>query len=109
MNNKNLVTTVFVGLVALVVILGCGGGEPVDPKFQGDWTGENGTTISMTSDGKASFRSGNKKVTGGAAVIDKEAKTLTISLFGISQTWKIDEEPGEDGEMKLSGVIFRRK
>ena len=43
------------------------------------------------------------------AVIDEGAKTLTISLFGVSETWKIDQEPNEKGEMKLSGVVFKRK
>lgn len=102
---KNLI---FVSLIGLVLVLGCGGGNPVPVKYQGDWVGENGTTIYMYADGKAGFRSGGKKVSGGAAELDESAKTLTISLFGVSETWKIDKEPN-DGEMTLSGTNFRRK
>jgi hypothetical protein len=62
----------------------------------------------MNADGKAGFRIGSKKVTGGGAVIDETEKTLTISLFGISETWKIDQEQNQYGEMKLSGVIYKK-
>jgi len=103
---KNLILTI---LLLAVLAIACGGGKPVASKFQGDWVGENGTTLYMYADGKAGFRSGTKKVTGGSAVIDDAEKTLTISLFGISETWKIEQEPSEAGEMKLSGTIFRRK
>lgn len=99
----------FVVLICLVLVIACGGGKPLPDKYHGNWFGENGATLYMDADGKAGFRIGNKKVTGGGAVIDESAKTLTISLFGISETWKIDQEPNEKGEMKLSGVVFRRK
>lgn len=107
-NTKAMKNLIFVWLIGLVLVLGCGGGNPVPVKYQGDWIGENGTTIYMYADGKAGFRSGGKKVEGGAAELDESAKTLTISLFGVSETWKIDKEPN-DGEMTLSGTNFRRK
>jgi hypothetical protein len=93
----------------LLFVSSCGGGKPVPTKYQGDWVGTNGTTLYMYSDGKAGFRAGSKKVTGGGAVLDENAKTLTISLFGISETWKIDQEPNSQGEMTLNGTVFRRK
>lgn len=105
---KNFISVVLVGFI-LFVVIGCGGGTPAPVKYQGDWVGTNGTTIYMYADGKAGFRAGNKKVTGGGAEIDENAKTLTISLFGISETWKIDQEPDDKGEMKLGGVTFKRK
>ena len=95
--------------ILVCVVLACGGGKPAPPKFQGDWVGENGTTLYMYSDGKAGFRIGSKRVTGGKAEIDESAKTLTISLFGISNTWKIDKEPSDNGEMTLDGKLFRKK
>ena len=98
-----------VAIIGLVLVVACGGGKPLAAKYHGDWVGENGATLYMDAEGKAGFRIGNKKVTGGAAVVDEAAKTLTISLFGISETWKIDEAPNEKGEMKLSGVYFYRK
>ncbi len=99
----------FVVLIFLALVIACGGGKPLPNKYHGNWVGENGVTLYMDADGKAGFRKGNKKVTGGGAVIDENAETLTISLFGISETWKIDQEPNEKGEMKLGGVIFRNK
>lgn len=104
---KNLISAMLVGFVLLLVI-SCGG-TPAPVKYQGDWVGTNGTTIYMYSDGKAGFKSGGKEVTGGGAEIDENAKTLTISLFGISETWKIDQEPNDKGEMKLDGVTFKRR
>lgn len=106
---KNLNFAVFIGAILLFVAISCGGGKPVPVKYQGDWVGDNGTTLYMYSDGKAGFKAGSKSVTGGGAELDENAKTLTISLFGISETWKIDQEPNDKGEMKLSGVNFKRK
>lgn len=105
---KNLISGLLVGVILLFVVINCGGGKPVPSQYQGNWVGKNGTTIYMSQDGKAGFAAGSKTVTGGSAEIDESAKTLTISLFGISETWKIDEEPNNAGEMKLSGVIFKR-
>ena len=102
---KNLVLVLCIGLF---LVLACGGGKPVPVKYQGNWVGANGTTINLHPDGKADFKAGSKTVTGGAAEIDENAKTLHISLFGISETWKIDSEPDDD-EMILSGVTFRRR
>jgi hypothetical protein len=106
MKNAKLLVSVFA--ILLFLVLACGGGKPVPTEYQGNWTGSDGSTIYMTSDGKAGFKMGSKSVDGGGAEIDESAKTLTISLFGISHTWKIDEKPNEDGEMTLDGVIYRR-
>lgn len=104
----NFMAVIALGLLFFLAAA-CGGGKPAPVKYHGDWVGENGTTLYMYSDGKAGFRIGSKHVTGGAAEIDESAKTLTISLFGISNTWKIDREPNESGEMVLDGKIYRRK
>lgn len=103
-----LTATAALGLLFFLAAA-CGGGKPAPTKYQGDWVGENGTTLYMYSDGKAGFRIGSKHVTGGSAEIDDSAKTLTISLFGISNTWKIDKEPNDSGEMTLDGKLFRKK
>lgn len=109
MINKFKNTSVLIVLPILIVIaLACGGGKPAPAKYQGDWVGENGTTLYMYADGKAGFRIGSKHVTGGAAEFDESAKTLTISLFGISNTWKIDKEPNDSGEMTLDGKVYRK-
>ena len=103
---KNMTSFSFVMLILLAIVIGCGGGKPVPQNYQGNWVGDNGTTIYMHADGKAGFKKANKNVDGGGAEIDESARTLTISLFGISETWKIDQEPGPDGEMRLGGVRF---
>ncbi len=106
---KNLVFGLLVSSILLFAVINCGGGKPAPAKYQGDWVGDNGTTLYMHSDGKAGLRAGGKKVSGGSAEIDENAKTLTISLFGVSETWKIDQEPNDKGEMILSGTKFKRK
>lgn len=94
--------------ILLTVAIGCGGGKPVPPAYQGNWVASDGTTITMDSEGRASFKKGGKSVDGGGAEIDEAAKTLTISLFGISETWTIDEPPA-NGVMKLSGTEFKKR
>jgi hypothetical protein len=47
MRNKirNTTSLILVFGLFLSLILGCGGGKPVSPKYQGDWIGEDGTTL----------------------------------------------------------------
>jgi hypothetical protein len=105
-NAKNLSTGLLL-LTALVV--GCGGGKPAPPKYQGNWVGADGSTLYLENDGRAGFKVGAKTVTGGAAEFDEAGKTFTISLFGISHTFEIDAEPNEKGEMTLNGVVYRKR
>ncbi len=104
---KNPAVGVVAFLILLAIGLACGGGKPVPQAYQGNWTGSDGSTIYMHADGKAGFKQGGKEVTGGGAEIDESAKTLTISLFGISNTWKIDQPPSGD-TMILSGTRYTR-
>ncbi len=105
-----ILTIFFVLCLLALVSFGCkSSAKPAPEKYVGNWQGQDGTTISIQSDGTGSFKAGSKKVTGGTAEFDDTTKTLTISLFGISETWKIDQEPNDNGEMKLDGVVFRRK
>lgn len=109
----------------IFIVLACGGGKPVPEQYQGNWeaswSGQVYSTIYMRPDGKAGFKIPGKEVDGGGAEIDENAKTLTISLMGISHTWKIVAEP-KNGEMtlgdttdlgqlgKLEGkTVFRKK
>lgn len=104
--------TLVSGLIALLLMLtfglACGGGKPVPPAYQGKWAGSDGSTIYMNADGKAGFKVGSKSVDGGGAEIDESTKTLTISLFGISNTWKIDQPP-TGNVMVLSGTRYTKK
>lgn len=111
--------------VLIFLALACGGGKPVAEKYQGNWeaswSGQVHSTIYMHPDGKAGFKIPGKEVDGGGAEIDENARTLTISLMGISHTWKIVAEPN-NGEMTLGDAtdlgpmgkvegktVFRRK
>jgi len=104
---RNKFTATIALTILLTVGLACGGGKPVPQAFQGNWTGSDGSTIYMDGEGKAGFKMGSKEVTGGGAEIDESAKTLTISLFGISNTWKIDQPPSGN-VMVLSGTRYTK-
>ncbi|MCC7308137.1 MAG: hypothetical protein IT173_11265 [Acidobacteria bacterium] len=104
---KNQVSGLLALSLVLAIAMACGGGKPVPQSYQGSWAGSDGSTISMHPDGKADFKLGGKEVTGGGAEIDESAKTLTISLFGISNTWKIDQPPSGN-VMVLSGIRYTR-
>ena len=106
---KNSATLTIIFAVVLGLVLACGGGKPAPAQYQGDWTGADGSTLYLTADGKAGFKIGNKSVDGGGAEFGEDGKSFTISLFGISETFKIDQEPNAQGEMKLNGVIYRRR
>jgi hypothetical protein len=111
MRNKirNRASLILVFGLFLTLFTACGGGKPAPLKYQGNWIGEDGTTIYMRSSGNAGFVMGSTRVRGGGAIFDESAKTLTISVFGIGHTWKIDQEPNEQGEMRLDGKIFRKR
>jgi hypothetical protein len=113
-------------VILAVIVLACGGGKPAPEIYQGNWeaswSGQVHSTIYMRPDGKAGFKIPGKEVDGGGAEIDESAKTLTISLMGISHTWKIIEPPNASGEMTLGDAtdlgpmgnvegktVFRRK
>ncbi|MBK9153026.1 MAG: hypothetical protein IPM25_02195 [Chloracidobacterium sp.] len=104
---KNLSTGLFALSLVATIALACGGGKPAPPEYQGTWVARDGSTIYMYADGKAGFKIAGKEVTGGGAEIDEEAKTLTISLFGISNTWRIDQPPSGD-VMILSGTRYTK-
>ena len=108
MKMKNTMSLSLVLAIFLGLVLACGGGKPAPPKYQGDWSGADGSTVYLHADGKAGFKIGNKTVDGGGAEFSGDGKSFTISLFGISETFKIDEEPTDAGEMKLNGVVYRR-
>ncbi len=106
---KNVTSLTIIFAVFLSLVLACGGGKPAPAKYQGNWSGADGSTLYMTGDGKAGFKIGGKKVEGGGAEFSEDGKSFTISLFGISNTFKIDEEPNDKGEMKLNGVVYKKR
>lgn len=103
----------FVIGIFLLVGLGCfgsgrsGSSKPIPPAYLGDWTAQDGSTLSIRSDGKGDYRSGGTKVDGGSVEVDEAAKKISVTFFGMGPTFKIDSPPSGD-EMKLDGVTYRR-
>ena len=106
---KNTFSLTIILAVVFSLVLACGGGKPAPVKYQGNWSGADGSTLYLSGDGKAGFKIGGKSVDGGGAEFSEDGKSLTISLFGISHTFKIDEEPNDEGEMKLNGVVYKKR
>ncbi len=78
--------------------------------FIGNWTGENGTDLSINGDGSGSVKitkGVSKEITGGAVTFEGKDK-LKIGLFGLEHIFNIDEAPEGDA-MKLSGESFEKK
>lgn len=77
--------------------------------YLGQWIRNDGTWIHIYNDGSGSFKTSNGKVTGGSTTWTDS--TISIGLFGISNTMIIDAPPHEeDGKMvmKLDGYIFQK-
>jgi hypothetical protein len=83
----------------------------VPTSYLGDWQAQDGSVLSIRANGRGGFRMGSKNVTGGGVTVDSAARELTIGIFGVGHTWKIDQPPGlgaNGTEMKLDGMVYRR-
>ncbi len=109
--NTKLSAMLVVGIL-IFVGLGCFGGKsssskPVPPEYFGVWTGQDGTLITIRSDGKGDYKSGGTTVDGGTVAIDDAKKELSVTFLGIGPTKKIDSPPS-GGQMTLDGMIYKR-
>lgn len=107
------VTVLLILSLFLLVGLGCRGigkseTKLIPPAYLGEWEGQDGSEISLRADGTGDYRAGGTKIEGGTAEVDENAKTISVTFFGMGKTLKIDEPPTGD-RMKLEGVAFRRK
>ena len=102
--------------VSLLLVLGiffvvgfaCGGSSTPPPSaYVGFWTGSDGTTITIRSDGTGDWKSGNSNVSGGSVTVDESAKTLKISFATLGPSFTIDKAPDGD-KMTLSGVVYKK-
>lgn len=111
--NAKLSAFFVIGIFFMVVGLGCFGSgrssssKPIPPAYLGDWTAQDGSTLSIRSDGKGDYHSGGTKVDGGSVEVDEVEKKISVTFFGMGPTFKIDSPPDGD-EMKLDGVTYRR-
>ena len=66
---KNTLSLAIILAVVFSLVLACGGGKPAPTKYQGNWSGADGSTLYMDSGGKAGFQIGNTSVDGGGGRI----------------------------------------
>ena len=91
----------------LFVALACGSKTPPPSQYVGVWTSDDGSTITIYSDGSGDYKSGSSSVSGGSTTIDETAKTLKISLASMGPSYTIDKAPSGN-QMTLSGVVFKK-
>ncbi len=109
-------------VILMVVLVGRGApnfvrdifsSEPLTVKqmvFAGKWVGEKGTVIEIQPNGRGGYKTERSSVTGGRVRI--EGDTLSIGLFGFSDTWRIQQRPHQENgvwKMKLDQEVFTRK
>ncbi len=126
---KNFITALFdlrnsqfdfalVVLLLTAVGLACGGdggsAAPTSEKkaipaaYLGNWTGQDGSTVSIRNDNTGDYKSGSTTISGAAVEVDETAQELKFSFFGVeSGKYKIDKAPANN-QMTLDGMIYRR-
>jgi len=83
--------------------------KPIPSEFYGEWQGQDGSRLQIFANGKGNFKTGGKTVDGGTVEYMPNSKSFEISLFGIGETFRIDQAPtASSSEMKLNGIVFRR-
>jgi len=110
---KDAKISMVLALAALAfVVLGCGGGgkttsKPLPATYFGSWSASDGSTLTLTSNGTGSYKSGGTTIDGAAAELDETGKTLKLSFLGVAvKEFKIDKEPS-GGSMKLDGIVYQ--
>ena len=96
--------------ILLVAVLGCGGGtdgKSVSSEYYGAWTGADGSTLTIRSDGTGDYKSGGTTVDGGKVSINEADNTLSIAFFGIGPSMKIDKAPSGN-QMTLGGIVYKK-
>lgn len=126
---KNFITALFdlrssrfdfaLGILLLTAFgLACGGSEggtatsteekAVPAAYLGNWTGQDGSTVSIRNDNTGDYKSGGTTISGAAVEVDETAKELKFSFFGVeSGKYKIDKAPAGN-QMTLNGMVYRR-
>lgn len=103
----------FLAIVMLFFASSCGSKKnpedlkPIPPEFYGEWQAQDGSRLQIFANGKGAFKIGGKSVEGGSVEYTPKTNSFEISLFGISETFRIDQAPSGN-EMKLNGMLFRR-
>ncbi len=93
--------------VLLFLGLACGQKTPPPSQYVGVWTSDEGTLVTIRSDGSGDYKSGGTSVTNGSVAVDEGAKTLKITFASMGPSFTIDKPPS-GGQMTLSGVVFKK-
>lgn len=107
-DNKTIVNGAVALFIVALIALGCTcgrGSGSAPPEYVGAWRGADGTILTIRADGTGDYKSGGSEVTNGSVEI--KDGNLSLTLFGMGKTFKIDEAPKGD-RMKLDGVVFTK-
>ena len=111
--SKNRLNILIAMFALLVAGMACGGGAPkaedekqAGPEFVGAWKANDGSFITIRSDGGADYKIGGTSVTGGKALVSEKEKTLRVALLGMGSPMKINKAPA-NGEMTIDGIVYK--
>lgn len=106
-NNVTLVVAI-AALIAVGLACGGGSGKPAPAEYVGFWTGADGATITIRTDGGADYKSGNgnSTVSGGSFVMAEDGKSFKIAFASFGPSFQIDKAPS-GGQMTLDGIVFK--
>lgn len=103
-----------VAFIFAAFVLGCGGGssnapkKPIPAAYLGDWTGQDGTRMSIRQDNTGDYKQGSTNVSGAAVEVDEETKVIKFTMLGIDVGKYTIDSPPKGNQMKVNGVTFRR-
>lgn len=104
------------GMLLVATLASCTGKTPVPPDkkdYVGSWKGENGSRMTILSDGGCDFeqKKGNTTTSMNGGGVHWEGSKLIVKM-GVSAEFVIDQPPTQvDGKwtMKLDGERFERQ
>ncbi len=97
----------------LLLLSGCGKKTPLPADQQvyaGRWVAPDGTYVRIYLDGGGKVEASNTSIDGGQVTI--QGNSLTVSLFGITKKYRIDQPPREENgvwTMVLDGITHTKK
>jgi hypothetical protein len=97
----------------LLLLPGCGQKTPLPADQQvyaGRWVAPDGTYVRIYLDGSGKVETSNTSISGGQVTI--QGNSLTVSLFGITKKYRIDQPPREENgawTMVLDGITHTKK
>lgn len=99
--------------VGILLLAGCGKKTPLSADQQvyaGRWVAPDGTYVRIYLDGSGKVEASNTTIDGGQVTI--QGNSLTVSLFGITKKYRIDQPPKEENgawTMILDGITHTKK